>query len=105
MMGWGTLPGAYVGKPERMAVIGGKPLWAMRAIVSDYSRPGDLVVDPYAGGATTLIAAAELGRRAIGAEVDPETFEKAVARLEKGWTVDAFAAVERRKAEQAGMFD
>ncbi len=61
-----------------------KPLGLMRAIVRDYSRFGDLVVDPYAGGGTTLLAAAMEGRRAIGAEVDPMTFEKAVARLRRG---------------------
>jgi len=39
-------------------IIGGKPMWLMRALVRDYSRPGNLVCDPCAGGATTLIAAA-----------------------------------------------
>jgi len=87
---WGTLPGAYVIKPERkMLVAGGKQLELMRAIVRDYSRPGDLICDPCAGGATTLIAAAIEGRRSIGSEVDPATFEKAQARIESrialGW--------------------
>jgi site-specific DNA-methyltransferase (adenine-specific) len=58
----------------------------MRAVIRDYSRTGDLVCDPCAGGATTLLAAAMEGRRAIGAEMDPETFRKAVKRLRKGWT-------------------
>ena len=87
---WGTLPGAYVGKPEP-GRIGGKPLWLMRAIIRDYTKPGDLVVDPCAGGATTLIAAAMEGRRAIGAEIDPETFEKASKRIMAGCTTDLFA--------------
>ena len=55
----------------------------MRALVRDYSRPGDLVCDPCAGGATTLIAAALEGRRAIGAELDPETYALACARIER----------------------
>ena len=56
MRGWGTLPGAYHGAPfdegentvtsSKRIVPGGKPTWLMRAIVGDYSRPGDLVVDP-----------------------------------------------------------
>lgn len=83
---WGTLPGAYVGAPARGGHIGGKPLWLMQQIVSDYSRPGDLIVDPCAGGGTTLLAAAIEGRRAIGAEMDPNTFELAVKRLSKGYT-------------------
>lgn len=92
-----SLPGGYVvplGQGDTRAgrrtgvtrILGGKPLWLMRAIIRDYSRPGDLVVDPCAGGATTLLAAAIEGRRAIGAECDPDTFAKAAKRLEKGYT-------------------
>lgn len=80
---WGTLPGAYVGGSERKAVTGGKPLWLMRAIVGDYSRNGDLVVDPCMGAGTTLVAAVELGRRAIGCEPDAGRFELAAKRLAK----------------------
>ena len=77
-------PGWYSGgcRPGKSFITGGKPPWLMRALVRDYSRPGDLVCDPCAGGATTLIAAAMEGRKAIGAEIDPETFEKACKRLE-----------------------
>lgn len=78
---WGTLPGAYVETQDRGAHIGGKPLKLMRQLVQDYTRPGDLVVDPCAGGGTTLLAAAQEGRRSVGAEVDPETFALAEARI------------------------
>lgn len=81
-----SLPGFYAGPREEQEHIGGKPLWLMRAIVRDYSEPGDLVCDPCAGGGTTLLAAVIEGRRAIGAERDPETFAKAVARLRRGYT-------------------
>jgi len=82
MAKWGTLPGAYVytGHGDRV-VMGGKRLDSMRDVVRDYTRPGDLVCDPCAGGATTLIAAGLEGRRAIGSEMDPATFAKACARL------------------------
>lgn len=63
--------------------IGGKTLDLMRKVVSDYSRPGDTVLDPVAGGATTLIAAHTLGRKAIGAEMDPATAAKAQARIDR----------------------
>jgi hypothetical protein len=86
-----TLPGAYVGTPERgRIVVGGKSIDLMRAIIRDYSEPGDVVVDPCAGGATTLLAAVIENRKAIGAEKDPETFEKAVARLRRGFTPSMF---------------
>lgn len=89
---WGTLPGGYYGAPshvkpsDRGLAIGGKPLWLMQELLRDYTRPGDLVVDPCAGGATTLLAASIEGRRSIGAECDPVTYAKARKRLEAGYT-------------------
>lgn len=93
----GSLPGHYRIVPlkgeatGKRIVTGQKPVPLMRAIVRDYSRPGDLIVDPYAGGGTTLLAAAIEGRRAIGAECDPETYAKAVKRLSAGYTTDMFS--------------
>lgn len=78
---WGTLPGAYVVTQERGIVVGNKPLALMAQLVDDYSRPGDTVCDPCAGGGTTLLAARKLGRDAIGSELDPETHHKASMRL------------------------
>ena len=66
---------------ERIGLIGQKPLWLMQAVVRDYSEPGDLVIDPFAGAGTTLLAAVIEGRRAVGAELDRGTFDQAVARL------------------------
>lgn len=81
---WGTLPGGYVARPgwiksvERM---GGKPTGLMRCLVSDYSREGELILDPYMGFGTTILAAKEMGRRAIGIEVDEAACEHAAKRL------------------------
>ena len=38
----------------------------MSWLVSTYTNPGDLVVDPYAGSGSTGIAAEKLGRRFQG---------------------------------------
>jgi DNA modification methylase len=70
--------------------MGEKPLSLMRTLVRDYSRPDDLVCDPFAGSGTTLLAAAMEGRSAIGAEMDPKTYELAVRRLSKGYTERLF---------------
>lgn len=83
---WGTLPGAYVlppGYSERMAVVGGKPLWLMERLVEDYSRSGALVCDPCCGAGTTLVAAQRTGRRAIGGDVLREHAELAARRISK----------------------
>lgn len=79
--GWGTTPAWYLVPKEAGKHIGGKPIKLMDAIVGDYSRPGDVVVDPCAGYATTLISAARNHRRGLGCEIDPETFEHGVERL------------------------
>ncbi len=83
---WGTLPGGYTGGPGERVHIGGKPLWLMRALIRDYTKPGDLVCDPCAGAATTLLAAGMENRRAVGAEIDPATHAVAVKRLAAGYT-------------------
>lgn len=99
MRGWGALPGAYVGGASDAAlgseagyerVPGGKPLWLMRAVVRDYSAPGDTVCDPYAGGGTTLLAARYEGRRAVGAEMDPERYALAQRNLDRPYTLSLF---------------
>ncbi len=82
---WGTLRGAYIehGRHQK-AVMGGKPLATMRALVRDYSRTGDLIADPCAGGGTTLLAAALEGRNAVGSEVSVETHGRALQYLAVG---------------------
>lgn len=75
-------PGWYHGTGRRGAqMVGAKPLWLMEGVLRDYSEPGDVVCDPCAGLGTTLLAARELGRHAIGAERDPQTHARAMERL------------------------
>lgn len=45
------------------------PLFAREAIKT-FSSPGDLILDPYMGGATTLVEARALGRRVIGSDIN-----------------------------------
>lgn len=88
---WGTLDGAYTGSPSREAGGGrGKPAWLLNALVRDYSRPGDLVCDPFAGWGSTLAAAVANGRRAIGSEMDADAYAEAQRRLARPLQVDMF---------------
>ena len=93
---WGSLDGAYVfpkGSVEQVkAVVGGKPLGLMSAIVRDYSRPGDLVCDPFCGSGTTAIAALQEGRRFVGSEAKPEHHAIAMRRIAKGYTPSMFSS-------------
>jgi site-specific DNA-methyltransferase (adenine-specific) len=47
-----------------------KPLSLMQKLVMDFTLPGELVVDLYAGLGTTLLACKQLGRRCLGFEKD-----------------------------------
>jgi hypothetical protein len=58
-----------------------KPIGLMRWLIERYTRPGDLVIDPYAGSGTTLLAAQDCGREAIGIEIDPGYCASAIDRL------------------------
>ena len=59
-----------------------KPVRLMRALVADFTDPDELILDPFAGSASTLVAAYEQGRRAIGVELDEENATAAAKRLE-----------------------
>lgn len=65
-----------------------KHLGLIKDLISKHSRPGDLVLDCFAGSATTGVAALQLGRGFIGSELDPEYFAKANARLQSAQQVE-----------------
>ena len=53
----------------------------MRKQVLLFTKPGDTILDPFAGSGTTILAALELGRNAIGIERDPIYHALAEKRL------------------------
>jgi len=58
-----------------------KPLKLMENLVVDFTQSGESVYDPFMGSGTTLVAAKELGRRAIGIEIEERYCEIAAKRL------------------------
>jgi DNA modification methylase len=58
-----------------------KPLELLERFVAAHSRAGELVLDPYCGSGTTLVAAKALGRRALGIDASPEAVRVARGRL------------------------
>jgi site-specific DNA-methyltransferase (adenine-specific) len=58
-----------------------KPESLMCDLVADFTDPGDLICDPFAGSGTTGVAAIRLGRRFVGWEKDPGYYQAATRRL------------------------
>ncbi|GIF16724.1 TRM11 family SAM-dependent methyltransferase [Actinoplanes teichomyceticus] len=52
-------------------------------LITEFSHPGDLVLDPFCGWGTTLVAASITGRRGVGIEVSPERAAQATERLRR----------------------
>jgi site-specific DNA-methyltransferase (adenine-specific) len=60
------------------------------------SRPGDTVFDPFAGSGTTLLVADQLGRHAIGIEMNPAYADLARRRITDNAPLFADVAVSER---------
>lgn len=80
---------------EARAIRGGihpteKPTGILEPLIQYGCPPGGLVLDPFAGSGSTLVAARSTGRRAIGIERRPEQCEATAKRLAQG---DLFGGV------------
>ena len=73
--GMGTVSGEYLGYPTQ------KPLALYKRIVIASSNEGDVVLDPFCGSGTTLVAAKQLGRRYIGVDISAEAVAICQQRL------------------------
>ena len=60
-----------------------KPVALIVDAIKDCSKPGHLVLDPFAGSGSTIIAAQRTGRQARGLELDPHYVDVAVKRWQK----------------------
>lgn len=106
-MKWGSLPGYYEtttkDPEEQSARSGGKPRTLMREIIRDYSEHGDLIVDPFAGGGTTLMAAREIGRIAVGFEIDEKVALATQETLKKPWQSLGTIYDRKKKSNKANQ--
>ncbi|PZO72907.1 MAG: hypothetical protein DI629_20445 [Mesorhizobium amorphae] len=60
-----------------------KPVDLLRRLIANSARMGETVYDPFAGSASTLVAAETEGFPSVGFEVDAGRFERAAKRLER----------------------
>lgn len=61
-----------------------KPVPLMEWILVNYSKPTDIILDPFAGSGSTLVAAKKLQRPFVGIEISPDYVKIANQRLAQG---------------------
>jgi site-specific DNA-methyltransferase (adenine-specific) len=79
---------------ERVGYVTQKPLPILKRIITASSNPGDLVLDFFAGSGTTGVAAAELGRRFVMIDNNPQAIEAMRTRLEIVGGVEFFVGAD-----------
>jgi len=60
-----------------------KPVELYKKIIENSTDEGDLILDPYIGSGSSVIAALELNRNIIGYEIDPEYYQRSLGRIER----------------------
>ncbi|MEO1223337.1 MAG: site-specific DNA-methyltransferase [Pseudomonadota bacterium] len=81
-----------------------KPLPLMSELLSDFTQPGQTILDPFMGSGTTGVACARMGRRFIGIEIDENYFDIACQRIaEAERQPDMFVEPARAKGRQAAL--
>jgi DNA modification methylase len=60
-----------------------KPLAMVADAILDVTRRGSIVLDPFCGSGTTILAAERTGRRGYGLELDPVYVDTAVRRWQR----------------------
>jgi len=79
-----------------------KPEELLRKIVLASSNPGDLVVDPFLGSGTTVVAAEQLRRKWKGCDINLEYCQWAARRIElvEEWPIEKWIRYDWENAER-----
>lgn len=78
-----------------------KPWRLFAALLRDFTYHGQIVLDPFMGSGTTLVACAKLGRKGIGIELNPEYFEIACKRVRDAYAQpDLFIAPPEKPVQE-----
>ncbi len=74
-----------------------KPLSVLTPLIEAFCPRGGLVLDPFAGSGSTLVAARSIGRLYLGIELDPQ-FHAVASRRMQGYTSRLAQYVDRERA-------
>lgn len=61
-----------------------KPIALYRWLLTNYAKPGQLILDTHVGSASSLIACESMGFDYVGFEIDPDYYAAAKNRMSKG---------------------
>lgn len=79
----------------------GQEFRELQHLIDYYSRPNDLILDPFCGSGTTCVAAKKLGRNYIGIDISPEYCDIARKRLD---AVDTGVPAKEAQKGQGALF-
>ena len=79
---WADIGNVSAQSNERLGYPTQKPLALYERIIEASSNPGDFVLDPFCGCATTPIAAERLGRQWVGMDIWDNAYKMVLDRLE-----------------------
>ncbi len=95
---WNDIP--QVAKNEKLDYPTQKPLKLLERIIAASSNPGDVVLDPFCGCATALVAAEKLERQWVGIDLSPVAKTLIARRLETELGLFGLQAVYREDIPQ-----
>lgn len=103
---WIDIPPINSRAKERTGYPTQKPLALLRRFIEAATKPGDLILDPFASCATSLVAAEELGRQWIGIDVSPVAVRLVKERMKDelglfGLNIIERSDIPRRKGKRS----
>ena len=87
---WSDINSLQTWSPERTGYPTQKPVRLLERIIRSSSNEGDVVMDPFCGCGTTMVAAERLGRSWIGIDVEPMALSVLRDRFRQGGLPDDF---------------
>ena len=88
---WSDINSLQTWSPERTGYPTQKPVKLLERIIRSSSNEGDVVMDPFCGCGTTMVAAEVLGRSWIGIDIEPMALSVLRDRFRRGKFADDFA--------------
>lgn len=82
-----------------------KPVALVASSLEYWSRPDEVIIDPFCGSGSHLVAALRVGRRAIGIDIDPQWVNESTARLKAEECDSSLGESKRGQQSLFGDYD